>query len=591
MFAVYFSIILYCISDRYYEYSFIIMKYYLILILFILILFPLDLLSFSNGIFSKNSTIVHLETGLFLNYMGLYRPSDIIIHNSAIFPMTIESCHFLPLVAAAKIPSCNVSQRIHKRAVLGVIALGVGILQLGMSVMNTIQISNLNEQMDIVEKTLVKFNNAIDIHEAKLAHLHSNQIKLIAQLQVTQQAINSMIPILDSHAQLLNQLKTDIAQLHSYIQRSFLAIAINRIFRNELNLNFLLPDDLHKVVYNVIDQGNLTFSSEYATIPLVEIITKLLVRQQIDFIPNLRNNPMYSKEIGQLIITNFFAVPQRPKQQQTSFYVYKLLAVPFYYNNESLQLSEMPQYWAINPRDNTTIEWYKPDEFGCNLQLMTTCRDTPPVRSIKQDTCLGQIIRNDYPLSTCHIKSISQLTVFIQQLSENLWIISSRQPIHCLKTAKIKYHNPDTQYKWTSNEAFILPPVALVNITSDNIIICPGFTLFGRTNSIRNSSLTILYNNKLASTDTPVLDIYQYLTENTTWFKKNWSEESIETLLNHIQQQAATILSGEKSSSTFNYYWHLFLILMMSLVTFIVIILLKNYFSTRDYLKIRQFNL
>ncbi|CAF5122096.1 unnamed protein product, partial [Rotaria magnacalcarata] len=44
------------------------------------------------------------------------------------------------------------------------------------------------------------------------------------------------------------------------------------------------------------------------------------------------------------------------------------------------------------------MEWHDPEESGCNLQLMTSCRDTPPLRTISKDSCLGQII-GSLPLS------------------------------------------------------------------------------------------------------------------------------------------------------------------------------------------------
>ena len=99
------------------------MQFIRTIILSLLSLFPINLLSLSNGIFSKNSTIVHLKTGLFFDYVGLYRPSDTIIHNSAIFAMTSQTCRFLPLAVAIKIPSCNVTQRRSKHEILDVISL------------------------------------------------------------------------------------------------------------------------------------------------------------------------------------------------------------------------------------------------------------------------------------------------------------------------------------------------------------------------------------------------------------------------------------------------------------------------------------
>ncbi|CAF4021995.1 unnamed protein product, partial [Rotaria sp. Silwood1] len=34
------------------------------------------------------------------------------------------------------------------------------------------------------------------------------------------------------------------------------------------------------------------------------------------------------------------------------------------------------------------MEWHDPEESGCNLQLMTSGRDTPPLRTISKDSCL-----------------------------------------------------------------------------------------------------------------------------------------------------------------------------------------------------------
>ena len=95
-----------------------------------------------------------------------------------------------------------------------------------------------------------------------------------------------MVPIVNAHSEALNTFKTGIERLHIQLQCSFLYLAITQIFRNELTLKFLSPDDLHKVVYSVIQQGNLTFNSHHGSIPIVQIITNLLVRQQLDFIPS-----------------------------------------------------------------------------------------------------------------------------------------------------------------------------------------------------------------------------------------------------------------------------------------------------------------
>ncbi|CAF4309821.1 unnamed protein product, partial [Rotaria magnacalcarata] len=318
--------------------------------------------------------------------------------------MTTEACHLLPLSDAADIPSCNVTTHRYKRSRSRLISLGVGVISMGLSIANSVQLLNLQEHVEMIENTLSEFAQTIQIHEAKLAKIQPNQIKIAEQLQVTQHAINDIIPVLDSHFQTLNTLKTGI--------------------------------------------------------------------EQIDFIPSSQYKNQNPQEIGRLVITSFFAVPQ---QEQTSFQVYKLLAMPYLHKNRTIQLSHIPRYWAINPTDNTTMEWHDPEESGCNLQSMTSCRDTPPLRTISKDSCLGQII-GSLPLSSCHTKYASHSGVFVRQLTDNVWVTSSSESLHCLKIQKIEYRTSNHQTLNISQQ-IILPPVALVNVTPGYTILCPGFTL------------------------------------------------------------------------------------------------------------------
>ncbi|CAF4174015.1 unnamed protein product, partial [Rotaria magnacalcarata] len=124
--------------------------------------------------------------------------------------MTTEACHRLPLSDAADIPSCNVTTHRHKRSRSRLISLGAGLISMGLFIVNSIQLLNLREQVEMIENTLSEFSQTIQIHEAKLAKLQSNQIKIAEQLQVTQHAINDIIPVLNSHSQTLDTLKTGI---------------------------------------------------------------------------------------------------------------------------------------------------------------------------------------------------------------------------------------------------------------------------------------------------------------------------------------------------------------------------------------------
>lgn len=488
-------------------------------------------LSHSYSLFSKNTTIAYPETGLFLDYVGLYTPSETIIHNSAIFPMTTATCHFLPLSAAQSIPSCNITMKRHKRLITDIISIGMGGISIGMSTANSIQIENLQGQVAVVEKALTEYSQAMQIHGAQLAKIHSNQIELAEELDATQKTLDAILPILNSHSEALQSFRTGLEQLHIQLQHSFLYLAMNQIFRNELNLGFFSPDDLHKVVYNVVQQGNLTFNPHHGSIPIAQIITKLLVRQQIDFIPRLQYKTDNPKEIGRLVITSFFAVPQR---EHTPFFTYKLLAIPFFHKNQTIRLAEVARYWAFNPVDNTTMEWDDPEESGCDLQVMTSCRDTPPIQTMSQATCFGQIIGN-LPLSSCQTTLVPPLPFYLRQLRENLWVTSSLEPLHCLKIPKTEY-SITRQQTWNMNDKLILPPVAVVNVTPGYTIACPGFTLVGRPIISSSSSLVILYNNSLFTASISVVDVYQYLKKNTSWFNRKPGESRMEALLKRIRE-------------------------------------------------------
>ncbi|CAF4571322.1 unnamed protein product, partial [Rotaria magnacalcarata] len=77
---------------------------------------------------------------------------------------------------------------------------GVGVISMGLSIANSIQMLNLQEQVEMVENTLSELSQTMQMHEAKLAKIQPNQIKIAEQLQVTQHAINDIIPVLDLHS-------------------------------------------------------------------------------------------------------------------------------------------------------------------------------------------------------------------------------------------------------------------------------------------------------------------------------------------------------------------------------------------------------
>lgn len=504
-----------------------------LVILLIITLSILRLHGYSNNIFSKNTLLLHPETSLFLDYVGLYTPSETIIHTSAIFPMTAATCYFLPLSAAEKISSCNITTKRRKRFV-DVISLAVGSASLAVSVSNSLQIGKLQQQVMLVENSLSKVSQITEIHGTQLARLSLKHIEVTEELQVTQKALNDMIPVLNSHSAAINNFKVGFEDLRIQMQHSFLYLAITQICRNDLTLSFLSPGDIHKIVSTVIKEGNLTFNSYPGSLPVVHIITKLLVRQQIDFVVSdleMVDNP---EEIGRLVITSYFAVP---RQEQLPFYIYKLVTIPFFHENETIELTQIPRYWAINPVNNITLEWHNPEESGCDLGLMTSCRDTPPFRTISKETCFGQIIKR-LPISRCRTTPAAADKYFLRQLRDNLWITSSSASVHCVKMPRIQYLN-NMEQTLGLNEEIILPPLSLINVTEGYTIACPDFTLVGRPITPNMSSLVILHSSEVFTKNISVMNVHEYITENMTWFKKNVAEQERGSLMDFINQTKA----------------------------------------------------
>lgn len=492
------------------------MKYNLFNILFLLSVYPLHMSARFDDIFRKNTIIGHPQTGLFFNYLGLYAPSETIIHNSAIFPMTAAACYFLPISAAETIPSCNITSKRYKRFIPGIVSVGSGAWSLSVSKSNQLKLENLQQQMEVLKKALLKYSETIQVDGARLANLDSNQISLTEELRMTQKTFSAMLSTLNSHSRVRNTLEIAMERLYNHFQHSSLYSAINQIFQNDLTLNFLSPEDLNKVVRDVLRQVNVTFHTGYGSVPLLRIITEFLVRQQVDFIPRSRYTTHNSEEIGRLVITNFFAVPT---QNQKPFHLYELLAAPFVYNKEIIQLTHIPRYWAINLVDNTTMEWYDSKGFECDLRSMLYCRDTPPIQKLSQKTCLGQIIGR-HPLSTCLTTATSSSVSFLRQLGDNLWISSSSEPLHCIRTSKSDNANISEQ-TFNINEHVNLPHVAVINVTPGHVITCSEFVLTGRP-IISNVSLILIFrNNTVFTSNFSIVNVHDHMKENTAWFDRN----------------------------------------------------------------------
>lgn len=78
--------------------------------------------------------------------------------------MTTSTCHFLPLSAAKNIPRCNITTtKTRRKRFASVVSLAVAPASLGISVSNSLQIANLQQQVAVVENSLSRLSQTVDI--------------------------------------------------------------------------------------------------------------------------------------------------------------------------------------------------------------------------------------------------------------------------------------------------------------------------------------------------------------------------------------------------------------------------------------------
>ena len=143
------------------------------------------------------------------------------------------------------------------------------------------------------------------------------------ELNNTQQAINRTMQLVNKHSDTIrnhdeairrfgavslfinNKLNTFMHTVESH----FLHTSIEDILRGKLNLHFIHHNDISKVIELIIQATNISFEeNNSSSISMVDLVTRLLVRQEISFIPTigLKASP-YGVIIGKLLFTSFFA--------------------------------------------------------------------------------------------------------------------------------------------------------------------------------------------------------------------------------------------------------------------------------------------
>ncbi|CAF1638603.1 unnamed protein product, partial [Didymodactylos carnosus] len=280
-----------------------------------------------------------------------------------------------------------------------------------------------------VKESLQALHLATQNNQAQILHLREGQFKSAKELGDTQIALNKTMEIVNQHSEILRKqavalrtivtetifLKTKLDNVTHAIETHFIHESIEGILSNKLNLHFVHHRDMPTVVKLVSQAMKLSINEVNSSIPMVEIITRLLVRQQIDFAPMpIRSASENGVLIGKLIFTSYFAAPE---PNQASFSIYELVPIPFNQGKRRVKLAKMPMYLGIEHISQQFICWSKEEAATCDFEVMPSCRESPVWSKEFEDDCIYQIL-TDSALNDCRIELFPD-KVFIHRVGQH----------------------------------------------------------------------------------------------------------------------------------------------------------------------------
>lgn len=562
----------------------------LLLSLMIIGMCEIPILALVNFTIPKTD-IVHTKSGLILHYLSDFQPADRIVTFTVTIPMTTDMCYLIPKGAKNKIPQCKPdsptmqeyekeatrsdarrtttskkplpvyitpptqlatkittteqSPKIRtKRALPIVIAIGAGIVAGVLAVVNMVQAANLRSEVKAMENTLKNLDQATLSNQAQILHLSEGQLKLALELNNTQIALNKTIAIVNEHAGILRKhedalrivlsqtvfLSTRLASVVHSIETHFIHTSIEKILLNELNLLFVHRQDISKVVDSVLQAMNITGDEIGNSLPAVEVITRLLVRQQIDFVQStMLESANDTSLIGKLMFTSFFAAPNK---EQTPFAVYELIPIPFNQDNKRLRIAQMPAYLGINSKARQFIRWSKEEAAACDFVQMTTCRESPVRRKETQDDCIYQLL-TDAKLEDCRVERFAD-KLFVRRVGK-YWAVSTINATKCHTVT-----SPDIeQHLLHENEEVIIPPMALITTMNTKTLACDRFSLPGMPVA-SGEPIQLIYNESVNPLNKDILDLQAALANESHWEKLPYFSSELQAVIDFMKNTPKT---------------------------------------------------
>ena len=492
-----------------------------------------------------SSNVVHASSGLIMHYLSNYSPSNRIVSFTVSVPMTIDMCYLIPINAIRKIPHCqrpprnpaSRSTRRQKRFITDIVSIGIGSAALALSTINSLQILALKHEVTALTNSLASVSSVVNTHTTQLIQLQQGQLKLAQELNCTQAALNQTIALVNDHSTVLDRHRSAIETLATFaqfmnakltsfihsIETHFLHTALSDILNNRLNLNFIHHNDLPLVLDFILSATNVSINTDFTILPLVDLVSRLLLQQRIDFAPRNTTSTSRGELLGVLLISSFFAATT---SNQPTFSLYELLPIPFPYGNLRVRLADMPHIVGIDYLNDHLLRWTLLESASCDFRSMSLCRETPPVMTSWNDTCLFEILTN-VPLTACRTEQYLD-PVFIHRLGDH-WAISTNSTSQC---HTISSSNLDQPYV-LQNNIRVLPPVSLITIPVNTSLVCDRFTIPSSPLPL-NISLTILDSSLLNASAVDFFDLHLPLSNVTRWPKLPFIPNHLQNLLDFL---------------------------------------------------------
>jgi hypothetical protein len=281
----------------------------------------------------------------------------------------------------------------------------MGTAAIALSTTNSIQLTSLRAEIKATANTINEMKARMNQRSAEIFHINEGQQKMSEKLNYTQMALNQMIHLVNQHSDILNTHETAIKKLSEIttylnhrmtafihaIDTYFIHTAIEDILENKLNLKFTHHKDLPKIINMIIRATNVTFDETKSSLSLIDLAARLLVRQNIDFVPSKPKQEESPNILGQLMISSFFAAA---KIDPSTFKSYEIVPIPFNHQNHRVQLAQMSSIVGINEDNKQMIRWSKTEATSCKFNTMSSCRETPAIRRNLEDDCIIQILNN-----------------------------------------------------------------------------------------------------------------------------------------------------------------------------------------------------